>query len=113
MAFKPRTKKTTEVKPVLVKAVIETPKTDTGLVAKRDTRTLEQKNIDAFREKSKYVLDLLEKRGVDLYAENRTGGMYLSGRKKDTKFSKVNNNKSEVVDEQKNSFLQKMLNKNK
>lgn len=108
MAFKPRNNKppTITEKP---KQVVDNSVIVGGLLnTKSDSRTPAEREAASFREQAKNVLDILEKTGVDFYDENRSGGMYLNNRKKSSIFKTVN---KQEVDNQKNSFLQKMLNK--
>ena len=54
------------------------------------------KEFKTYREEACYVLDLLEKQGVNIYEEGRYGGMYLnrhSGAKISHIFSETNNKK--------------------
>ncbi len=59
-----------------------------------------------YREEACYVLDLLEKQGVNIYEEGRYGGMYLnrhSGGKFNHIFSNTKNNKKQENTQQINN----------
>lgn len=61
------------------------------------------KDFATYKEEACYVLDLLESKGVDIYEEGRTGGMYLKQRGS-ARFGNVfnkNNDKSNEIDNNK------------
>lgn len=109
MAFKKRVKND---KPTRTeKSVKVEDSVSVGLMNKKvDTSTPAEREAAGFKEQAKEVLNILESKGIDFYDENRTGGMYLRGRKSQT-LKLVNKPNREVVDEQKNNFLKKILNR--
>lgn len=76
------------------------------------TKTTQAKMVESYRNEAKEILNILEKKGINIYDENRTPGMYLKrdGIKNGNKinfFRKVNNKSDEEL--QKEEFIKKLF----
>lgn len=118
MAFRERSIPVKNKKPE-VPEILET----SGLPAnekqlpKANAKSAYQKEADAFREKAKEVLNILEhEHGIDIYDDSRTPGMYLKQRSWGKSKITANINKSNPEDNKRkadNELLSKLFPKNK
>jgi len=107
MAFKKRQKKIIENN-----KTSEQPKTQEQLILdNKKIKTQQEKLAESYLQQAITVLNILEEQGVNIYDENRFGGMYLrQNRSKVSRFVKKKK-QTETTDIKKKQFLQKILNK--